>query len=187
MFDEQTSSGEPDSETDSTTGRRAFNQWLQVQLRARKLTQRQLAQRSGVDHSTISRLMRGDRVPSLRTATRLAHGLGMPQDLGRLDDQNLGRSGSPMARVEYALRSDDLLREAEVREIMDAYLATRLRRSRRVDTSAPVGTTNSTPLPIVIEVAGLRPRSTSIGRRHRPPATTPGASVMATSRRSPVD
>lgn len=186
MANEQSTRVNLYSDTSSATGGRAFSQWLQVQLRARKLTQRQLAQKSGVDHSTISRLMRGDRVPSLLTATRLVNGLGLPQDLGRLDDQSLGRIRSPMARVEYALRSDDLLREAEVREIMNVYLAARLRHTHRVDTSSPAGTTNSTPPPIVIEVAGLRPRSTSIGRRHRPPATTPGASGMATSRRSPV-
>ena len=33
------------------------------------------AQQSGVDHSTISRLIRGDRMPSLGTATKLARGL----------------------------------------------------------------------------------------------------------------
>ena len=82
----------------------------QVQLKARKLTQRQLAQKSGVDHSTISRLTRGDRAPSLRTATLLARGLGMAKGLAWLDDQSLGRTGAPAARVEYALRSDDLLR-----------------------------------------------------------------------------
>lgn len=169
MVDEQTPRGDVDSEVGSTTSGRAFNQWLQVQLRARKLTQRQLAQKSGVDHSTISRLMSGNRVPSLRTATRLAQGLGMPQGFGKLDDQ----SRSPAARVEYALRSDDRLREDEVRKIMEVYLAARLHRSRRVDTSTPVGTTNSKPLPIVIEVAGFRPTSTSIGRQHQPLATTP--------------
>ena len=39
------------------------------------MSQRQLAQQSGVDHSTISRLIRGDRMPSLGTATKLARGL----------------------------------------------------------------------------------------------------------------
>ncbi len=179
MLDHQTTRGVVDSEMRSTTNGRAFNQWLQVQLRARKLTQRQLAQKSGVDHSTISRLVSGDRMPSLRTATRLAQGLGIPQGFGRLDDH--GRS--PAARVEYALRSDDRLREDEVREIMGVYLAARLHLSRRVDTSTPVGTRNNTPLPIVVEVAGFRPRSTSIGRQHLSPATTPGARGMATSRR----
>ena len=54
---------------------RAFNEWLRAQLKAKKMSQRQLAQQSGVDHSTISRLLRGDRTPSLGTATKLARGL----------------------------------------------------------------------------------------------------------------
>ena len=54
---------------------RAFNEWLRAQLKAKKMSQRQLAQQSGVDHSTISRLMRGGRTPSLGTATKLARGL----------------------------------------------------------------------------------------------------------------
>ena len=54
---------------------RAFNEWLRTQLKAKKMSQRQLAQQSGVDHSTISRLVRGDRTPSLGTATKLARGL----------------------------------------------------------------------------------------------------------------
>ena len=53
---------------------RAFNEWLRGQLKAKKMSQRQLAQQSGVDHSTISRLIRGDRMPSLGTATKLARG-----------------------------------------------------------------------------------------------------------------
>jgi transcriptional regulator with XRE-family HTH domain len=158
MVDEQRPRREADSGMGSTMGGLGFNQWLQAQLRARRMTQRQLAQMSGVDHSTISRLMRGDRVPSLRTATRLAQGLGMPEDLGSLDNQSPGRSGSPTARVEYALRSDDLLREAEVREIMNVYLAARRRRSRGVDTSARVGPTSSRPRTTVNQVAVLRPR-----------------------------
>ena len=54
---------------------RAFNEWLRAQLKVKKMSQRQLAQQSGVDHSTISRLIRGDRMPSLGTATKLARGL----------------------------------------------------------------------------------------------------------------
>lgn len=165
MTEELTTGGGVDSEMGpATSGRGAFNRWLQVQLKAKRMSQRQLAQKSGVDHSTISRLTREDREPSLHTATLLARGLGMSQDLGRLDDQSFGRSGSPAARVEYALRSDDLLSEAEVCEIMNAYLAARLRRPGSVATPAPVKTTSSTPAPIVIEVPGLRPRSTSSGR-----------------------
>ena len=59
----------------TTDNGRAFNEWLRAQLKAKKMSQRQLAQQSGVDHSTISRLIRGDRMPSLGTATKLARGL----------------------------------------------------------------------------------------------------------------
>ena len=51
---------------------RAFNEWLRAQLKSKRMSQRQLAQQAGVDHSTISRLVRGDRTPSLGTATKLA-------------------------------------------------------------------------------------------------------------------
>ena len=61
--------------TMTTQNGRAFNEWLRAQLKAKKMSQRQLAQQSGVDHSTISRLIRGDRMPSLGTATKLARGL----------------------------------------------------------------------------------------------------------------
>ena len=110
---------------------RAFNEWLRAQLKAKKMSQRQLAQQSGVDHSTISRLVRGDRMPSLGTATKLARGL---RELGENDDgpQYLGLIGggvqNPTARVEYALRADEALSEAQVRQVMEYYLALRMRR-----------------------------------------------------------
>lgn len=118
----------------TTTNGRAFNEWLRAQLKAKKMSQRQLAQQSGVDHSTISRLIRGDRMPSLGTAAKLARGLraihdesDAPAYLGILT----GASSNPTARVEYALRSDDLLTEAQVRQIMEYYLAVRARRFAR--------------------------------------------------------
>ncbi|HKG56464.1 MAG TPA: helix-turn-helix transcriptional regulator [Candidatus Limnocylindrales bacterium] len=113
---------------------RAFNEWLRAQLKAKKMSQRQLAQQSGVDHSTISRLIRGDRMPSLGTATKLARGLrelrddaDTPQYLGLV----AAGATNPTARVEYALRSDDLLSEPQVRQIMEYYLAVRMRRFGR--------------------------------------------------------
>ena len=86
----------------TTQNGRAFNEWLRAQLKAKKMSQRQLAQQSGVDHSTISRLIRGDRMPSLGTATKLARGLrelrddaDTPQYLGprvvRLDEPDRPR------------------------------------------------------------------------------------------------
>jgi len=155
----------------TTQNARAFNEWLRAQLKAKKMSQRQLAQQSGVDHSTISRLIRGDRMPSLGTATKLARGLrelrddaDTPQYLGlvaagntnpaarveyalRADEllrelrddadtpQYLGLvaagNTNPAARVEYALRADELLSEPQVRQIMEYYLAVRMRRYGR--------------------------------------------------------
>src|SRR5262245_34988114 len=115
----------------TTQNGRAFNEWLRAQLKAKKMSQRQLAQQSGVDHSTISRLIRGDRMPSLGTATKLARGLRelrddaeMPSYLGVVSSS----AANPLARVEYALRSDEYLSEAQVRQVMEYYIAVRTRR-----------------------------------------------------------
>src|ERR671936_654015 len=113
---------------------RSFNTWLRGQLKEKKMSQRQLALQSGVDHSTISRLIKGDRMPSLGTATALARGLrelrddaDTPQYLGLV----AAGATNPTARVEYALRADDLLSEPQVRQIMEYYLAVRMRRFGR--------------------------------------------------------
>jgi len=110
---------------------RAFNEWLRAPLKAKKMSQRQLAQQSGVAHSTISRLIRGDRTPSLGTATKLARGLreihdeaDTPQYFGLVATSTT----NPTARVEYSLRADEYLSEAQVRQVMEYYLAVRMRR-----------------------------------------------------------
>ena len=118
----------------TTQNGRAFNDWLRTQLKAKKMSQRQLAQQSGVDHSTISRLIRGDRMPSLGTATKLARGLReLRDDADTTQYLGLVATGStnPTARVEYSLRADELLNEAQVRQIMEYYLAVRMRRYGR--------------------------------------------------------
>ena len=111
-------------------GGRTFNEWLRSQLRVKKMSQRQLAMQSGVDHSTISRLLRGDRTPSLGTATKLARGLREVLDeadttryFGAVEHTTV----NPVARVEYALRADDALSEAQVRRLMEYYLSFRTR------------------------------------------------------------
>jgi transcriptional regulator with XRE-family HTH domain len=112
---------------------RAFNEWLRIQLKAKKMSQRQLAQQSGVDHSTISRLIKGDRMPSLGTATKLARGLREIRDEAEGPAYFASVSSRqllPTTRVEYALRGDDLLTEADVRELMQAYITVRTRRVR---------------------------------------------------------
>ncbi|MBI3745594.1 MAG: helix-turn-helix transcriptional regulator [Chloroflexi bacterium] len=153
---------------------RAFNEWLRAQLKAKKMSQRQLAQQSGVDHSTISRLIRGDRMPSLGTATKLARGLreiredaDTPQYLGLVTSG----SANPTARVEYALRADEALGEPQVRQIMEYYLAVRMRRFGRVFHAAdhtPSGTNGSG------HAAGNETRSVANGTMG--PRTAPGGS-----------
>ena len=187
---------------------RAFNDWLRVQLKAKKMSQRQLAQQSGVDHSTISRLIRGDRMPSLGTATALARGLREIHDESDAA-QYLGlvTSGSqnPTARIEYALRADDALGEAQVRQIMEYYLAVRMRRfgrafqgddgsnnstNPRVPVREPVGRGaggsdrpqgRRTTAPIRPEPlpAGSRP----LGYAHLPPRSSGTASVRGVATR----
>ena len=112
---------------------RSFNSWLRAQLKEKNMSQRQLALQSGVDHSTISRLIKGDRMPSLGTATKLARGLREISDEadGPAYFASLNsRAVLPTTRVEYALRGDDVLTEADVRELMQAYIGVRSRRAR---------------------------------------------------------
>lgn len=118
----------------TTQNGRAFNEWLRAQLKVKKMSQRQLAQQSGVDHSTISRLIRGDRMPSLGTATKLARGLReLRDDADTPQYLRLVSAGAtnPTTRVEYALRADEWLSEPQVRQIMEYYLAIRIGRLGR--------------------------------------------------------
>ena len=53
-----------------------FRGWLQAEMRHRAISQRMLARRSGLDHSSISRLLSEGRTPSMETMARLAAALG---------------------------------------------------------------------------------------------------------------
>jgi transcriptional regulator with XRE-family HTH domain len=117
-----------------------FHVWLRRQLRERRMSQRTLAARSGVNHSTISRLLRGDRTPSLETATKLASALtqvGEVDDLLKYLSAHEVGSVFPTKRVEAALRGDASLSEADVRQLMDHYLR------RRIDRSSPPSANSS--------------------------------------------
>jgi transcriptional regulator with XRE-family HTH domain len=142
-------------------GEGPFNAWLRQQLKARQLTQRQLAQRSGVDHSTISRLIRERRSPKLETVALLARGLGLPSHETEVDDPSIGRPRRRIADVEYALRCDDTLSESEVGEVMAFYLALRRGQTTQVAAAPRKG-----PPPIVVQVSPVSaPRRHE--RRHR--------------------
>jgi transcriptional regulator with XRE-family HTH domain len=100
-----------------------FSEWLRRELRARRMSLRQLAARSGVNASTVSRVARGDRRPSLRTALRFMRVLHEGQE--SYDPATRLRSVSgqfdPVAGIERALRADSRLSEADVRRVMRLY------------------------------------------------------------------
>jgi transcriptional regulator with XRE-family HTH domain len=144
----------------TTQNGRAFNEWLRAQLKVKKMSQRQLAQQSGVDHSTISRLIRGDRMPSLGTATKLARGLReLRDDADTPQYLRLVSAGAtnPTTRVEYALRADEWLSEAQVRQIMEYYLAVRIgRMGRPSPVSEPMERPDRTPIQPPSNPIGIR-------------------------------
>jgi transcriptional regulator with XRE-family HTH domain len=184
----------------TTQNGRAFNEWLRAQLKAKKMSQRQLAQQSGVDHSTISRLIRGDRMPSLGTATKLARGLrelrddaDTPQYLGLV----ASAPANPTARVEYALRADELLSEPQVRQIMEYYLAVRMRRYGRAfsqegsvsqsssgTSTSPANRERQTERPMGSTVGGPRPMSGGAGPFTSSSATTTVVSTVRSVNRT---
>lgn len=121
-----------------------FRDWLTLQLRARRMSLRQLANRSGVNVSTVSRIVRGERRPTLHTAVRLARVVRESADessatrfFGSLTAESL----DPVREVERALRADGLLDDDDVRRVMQAYLEARqpapraVRRRRRAAAS----------------------------------------------------
>jgi transcriptional regulator with XRE-family HTH domain len=109
--------------------RMPFAEWLETRLHARRISQRQLAVRSGVDHATVSRLLRDGRVPSLATAAKLVRAVGgaaEPEALSALVGAE-DEPTDPICRVELALRSDPDLAEAQVVDLMHRYLEARRR------------------------------------------------------------
>jgi transcriptional regulator with XRE-family HTH domain len=109
-------------------GALVFNLWLRRQMRERRMSQRRLAMLSGVNHSTISRLIQNGRTPSLQTASKLAHALRMQwtdEQVASYFDLLDERPVTPMQRVEAALRGDEGLSDEDVRMLMSVYLKRR--------------------------------------------------------------
>jgi transcriptional regulator with XRE-family HTH domain len=124
-----------------------FRQWLRRQLRSRRMSLRQLAAHSGVSASTVSRVVRGDRQPSLQTALRLANVLRAACDdfnpaaqIGAMVDRF-----EPATDIERALRADSRLSEADVRRIMLMYHS--LRRPAGAQPGAPHRTVTREAVP----------------------------------------
>ncbi len=111
--------------SNGSTGQ-TFASWLALQLRMRRLSHEQLARRSGVHRSTITRLVSGERRPTLETARRLVSALGGGHADGAtpaIFADDLGTaSADPITRVERALRGDTDLTDDGLRRVMRAYL-----------------------------------------------------------------
>ncbi len=61
---------------------RTFADWLQDQLDSRRLRPIDLARSTGLNHSTISQYLSGRHPrPSVRSAHRIAHGLGLDPEV----------------------------------------------------------------------------------------------------------
>ncbi len=102
----------------------AFGAFVRRELRAHRWSLRYLAMRSGVDHSTIARLIHGQRQPSLRTALRIQDALqgrtpsAPPFPVGRAAED-------PMRTVAEALRMDPHLNEDARAAVFSYYRAVR--------------------------------------------------------------
>jgi transcriptional regulator with XRE-family HTH domain len=56
----------------------SYGAWLAGELARRGISQRYLAMRTGLNHSTICRIVRADIDPQISTAARIARVLGWP-------------------------------------------------------------------------------------------------------------
>jgi transcriptional regulator with XRE-family HTH domain len=112
-------------------GLAAAGPWLRAELRRRRISQRLLAQRSGIDHSTISRIISGSRSPTLDTLASLAKGLRIVDadvasllELLTLSVAEDETSADQIARaIENAVRADPVLSEQDVNALLEQYRA----------------------------------------------------------------
>lgn len=95
-----------------------FADYLRRELAARRWSVRYLGVRSGVNHSTISRLLNANRTPSLQTVLRLQ------QAFAERDQRRVEATQSqfdPMQRVADALAADPALDARGIAHILHYY------------------------------------------------------------------
>ena len=111
----------------------SFDGWLRERMRARRLSQRQLAARAGVHHSTISRLLRG-AAPTLVTARALQAALDPRSAHVHVRD-------SPElhpAILAMMLRQDGFLTSDDIDRLISVYVQLVAARPRRPAASLPI-------------------------------------------------
>jgi transcriptional regulator with XRE-family HTH domain len=120
-----------------------FAAWAISRMLERGISQRHLAERSGVDHSTISRILGGRHQPSHRTALRLIEVL-----------ESRWCEPDMLTKV---LRRDPLLVDSDVEQIVDHYRNLRARREREAAPRTLLGPGQAT-------AAGMKEPRTSLER-----------------------
>ncbi len=99
-----------------------FDAWLAAELEATALTPQRLARLAGLNRSTISRLLLGQRKPSVDTAARIAVAI-----------QSTRPSAGPerridiVGRVRHELLADPDLKPRDVQQVMTRYARLRAR------------------------------------------------------------
>lgn len=85
-----------------------FRTWLASEMQNRRLSQEQLALRSGMHRSTISRLLSGERSPNLDTVAQIVDALGTSPAAA----SPLAVASDSAAEVERSIQADPALSEA---------------------------------------------------------------------------
>ena len=105
----------------------SFGNYLRRELRARKWSVRYLALRSGVNHSTISRLMQHNRTPTLHTVMRIQAAFTRRDGTVPLPRES-ELWMDPVQRVRDALDADPALDLREVEQVVRYYRMVRTSR-----------------------------------------------------------
>ena len=109
----------PDRKRGMSTQIDDLRAWALSRMRHRRFSHAQVAQRCGLDRSTITRFLRGDRSPSLDVALRIMDAL-YDQACTPPMERLRGLLAGP-ERVETALRIDPLLHPTHVDVLMRMY------------------------------------------------------------------
>jgi transcriptional regulator with XRE-family HTH domain len=99
------------------TESRDFGVWLRAEIDARGMTQRQLGKSAGLHHSTISRLLRGERGPTFATVLQLEAAL----DRGVPLLAQVAQSAMHPASLCAMLRNDGYLTDDQIAEVVALY------------------------------------------------------------------
>jgi transcriptional regulator with XRE-family HTH domain len=97
-----------------------FDSWLAIELDQLDMTPGRLARLTGLHRSTISRLLHGERRPTVETAARIALAIGSNRPPFGFE-----RRRDVVARVRHELDADPTLRPRDVQRVMTHYVLQR--------------------------------------------------------------